>query len=52
MTVLFTADTHFGHADIIRYCKSPQLMTCRMMIVHYNGLTHTPQKCGKIKSNL
>ncbi len=23
MTVWFTADTHFGHANIIRYCKRP-----------------------------
>ncbi len=24
MAVWFTADTHFGHANIIRYCKRPQ----------------------------
>lgn len=23
MAVWFTADTHFGHANIIRYCKRP-----------------------------
>ena len=25
MSTFFTADTHFGHSNIVRYCKRPQL---------------------------